>query len=115
MINIIQIVLILVSFFIAVKVLSKRNAHSIKAWKKITVVLLVIFAIFAVLFPDNVTILANMVGVTRGTDLLLYVLFALFLVYILMQYLNSKDERDRLTRLARRVAIIEANDKYEIK
>ena len=71
--------------------------------------------IVAILMPDSVTMVANMVGVGRGTDLLVYVIFAVFLFYVLSQYVRAQDERDRTFRLARQVALIDAKTRYKIK
>lgn len=70
--------------------------------------------IVAILMPDLVTVVANMVGVGRGTDLLVYVIFAVFLFYVLSQYVRAQDERDRTFRLARQVALIDAKSRYKI-
>ena len=77
--------------------------------------LLVVVMIVAILMPDLVTMVANIVGVGRGTDLLVYVIFAVFLFYVLSQYVRAQDERDRTFRLARQVALIDAKTRYKIK
>ena len=97
------------------KALSGRGTYAIKAWKKLALVLLVVVMIVAILMPDSVTMVANMVGVGRGTDLLVYVIFAVFLFYVLSQYVRAQDERDRTFRLARQVALIDAKTRYKIK
>lgn len=97
------------------KALSGRGTYAIKAWKKLALVLLVVVMIVAILMPDLVTMVANIVGVGRGTDLLVYVIFAVFLFYVLSQYVRAQDERDRTFRLARQVALIDAKTRYKIK
>ena len=97
------------------RVLSGRGSYAIKAWKKLVLVLLVVMMIVAILMPDLVTVVANMVGVGRGTDLLVYVIFAVFLFYVLSQYVRAQDERDRTFRLARQVALIDAKSRYKIR
>lgn len=111
---IIQILLIVVVLVILARFLSSRGTYYAKAGKKIAIVLLSILVIMAVLVPDITTQAANLVGVGRGADLLVYILFATFLFYAINQYVRSQDERDRLYRLARRVAIIEANSRYKL-
>lgn len=110
----IQILLIVVGFIALVRVLSGRGTHAINAWKKIAVLLLVVLMVLAVLAPNLVTQVAHTLGVGRGTDLLTYVLFSAFLFYVLGQYVRSQDEKDRLFRLARQVAILEAKGRYDI-
>jgi small membrane protein len=111
-INVIQTIIIVAAVFIAFYALGQRNTHSGKASKKIVLILLAIGMVVAVIFPDTITALANMVGVGRGTDLLLYVTVLVFIFYVLNGYLQQQDQRDALFRLARRVAIIEAKEKH---
>lgn len=111
----IQTGLIIFGILIVTKVLSGRGSYAIKAWKKLVLVLLVVMMIVAILMPDLVTVVANMVGVGRGTDLLVYVIFAVFLFYVLSQYVRAQDERDRTFRLARQVALIDAKSRYKIE
>lgn len=110
----IQVGLIIVSIAVIVKLLSGRGTYAIKAWKKLALVLLVLMMIAAILMPDQVTKIANAVGVGRGTDLLVYIIFAAFLFYVLSQYVRAQDERDRTFRLARQVALIDAKTRYDI-
>ena len=109
-----QVILILVVGAILIKVITGRTTYAVKAWKKMAVILLLMLMIIGVIFPSAVTWVANLVGIGRGTDLLLYVLFAVFLFYVLGQYVKSQDERDKTVRLARKIAILEAKEKYKV-
>jgi hypothetical protein len=95
--------------------LGERRTHIGRAWKKIGLLLLVIAMVVAVLFPDTTNGLAHLVGVGRGADLLLYIVTLAFIAYVLNSYLHQQDEKDALYRLARKVAILEANERYSIK
>ena len=59
----------------------------------------------SVLFPDLVTAVARLVGVGRGTDLVLYVLVVVSAVTWLGMYRRVSDLEARLTRLVRSQAI----------
>jgi hypothetical protein len=74
---------------------------------------LVIAMAIAILFPEITNDVAHAVGVGRGADLLLYVLVVAFVFYALNNYLHQQDQRDTLFRLARRVALIDARERYE--
>ena len=63
---------------------------------------------FAVLFPDAVTAVAKLVGVGRGTDLLLYVLALAFLFLALALYMRLAAMQDRNVTLVRHLALLEA-------
>jgi hypothetical protein len=111
---IIKIIIIATAAWVLFFGLSGRRTHFARAWKKIGVLLLVLAMLIAVLFPDTTTRAANLVGVGRGADLLLYLLALTFLTYIVNAYLHQQDEKDALYRLARKVAILDANERYDI-
>ena len=79
------------------------------------IIALLALMIIGVIYPDLVSVVASWVGVGRGTDLLLYILFVVFLFYVLGQYVRSQDDRDKTVRLARKVAILDAKNKYGVK
>jgi hypothetical protein len=105
---IIQIVLIVGFVLLLGRFLANPNSYQIKAWKKITGILLVLLAIVAVLFPDTLNHIANWVGVGRGADLLLYLLAIAFIFVVFGQYISSKQEQQRVVQLARKIALLEA-------
>jgi hypothetical protein len=63
---------------------------------------------WAVLRPDDVTAVAQRVGVGRGADLVLYTLFVAFVFVVLHFYMRFRDLGERFTELARSVALREA-------
>jgi len=65
--------------------------------------------ILAVLFPDVVTDIAQAVGVGRGTDLVLYALCVTFLFVTIALYLRMGEMHDQFVKLARQLALVEAN------
>ncbi|UFU07532.1 DUF2304 domain-containing protein [Ruania halotolerans] len=71
-------------------------------------VLLVIFAIVtasAILYPTWLSRLAAVLGVGRGTDLLLYGLVIAFLSFIATSYRRMKQLDRRITELTRTIAL----------
>jgi len=115
MIILIQILVILVALAIIGAVLVGKQSHSARAWKKIALSLLAVAMVVAVLFPDTTNKIANMVGVGRGADLLLYVLTLSFIGYALNNYLHQQQQRDQLNRLARKLALIDAINRNQKK
>lgn len=101
-----------VLFFLAIR---SRTAHSVSASKKLLFVLFMAVLVVAVLSPRLVTSVANTVGVGRGTDLVLYLLAVSFGFYVVNDYLRSQDNRNQLHRLARRIAVLEALERYGIE
>ena len=72
-------------------------------------ILLFVTAVVAILFPDLTTRLANILGVGRGTDLLIY-LFVLGAVFAFI-VLNARIMRleDHITELVRELALSRAS------
>jgi hypothetical protein len=68
--------------------------------------------IVAVIFPGETTLVAHLVGVGRGADLLLYLLTLVFIGYVINNYLNKQREKETLYKLARRVALLDAHERY---
>lgn len=62
------------------------------------------------MFPDSLNSLAQRVGVGRGADLILYVLFVAFIFFVLNVYIKFKQQQDTIFRLARKLALIEAGE-----
>ena len=103
--NWIQVLLIAAIVVLLVYLLrSRRNAQS-KAWVKVGYVLFVVAAIYAVVRPDDTTVVANWLGVDRGADLIEYALVIAFLFTTLSAYMRFKDLELRYAQLARAVAL----------
>jgi small membrane protein len=91
-------------------VLSLRARASLRgqARRKIMAAVTVVAGVVAVLFPGLLQGLADFVGVTRGTDLMLYGL-ALVIIYLVgSTSVRFREQEARLVRLARQVALAEA-------
>jgi len=58
-----------------------------------------------VLFPDTTTLIANQVGVGRGTDLLLYIMVITFSLGFMALFLKIKQQDRVITRLVRAQAL----------
>lgn len=108
----VQIALILLGLYILYRALSSPSSHAISAGKKVGLVLFVVVMVVSVLFPQVTTWMASIAGVGRGADLLLYLLAAAFFFYVLTQYLQQQQRRDMIFRLARRIALLEAESRY---
>lgn len=90
--------------------LSLRSRASLRgqARRKILAALTVVVGVLAVIFPGATQQMADWVGVTRGADLLLYVL-ALVLIYLVGSTgVRFREQEARIVRLSREVALAEA-------
>lgn len=108
--------LILVAAFVVLFLftLRSRTAHSVSATKKLAFAMFTLVVVMAILWPRLVSEVANLVGVGRGTDLVLYLLAVMFCFYIVNDYLRGQDSTNQLHKLARRIAVLEAFERYEI-
>ena len=102
--------LLLVVAIAAVFVLGLRPPSGARhlALRRVTVVLAALLATLSVIFPDTWNLIAEFVGVGRGTDLLLYGLIIAFLLYMVTTYRRFRDMEQQITLLARRIAVDEA-------
>jgi hypothetical protein len=91
---------VLVAFFLA----NRRKARA-KAGVKIGFVLFVVFMVYAVMRPDDLTVVANALGVQRGTDLVLYALVMGFAFVTVSTYVRFREQELRYARLARSIAL----------
>ena len=92
--------------------LRARSSLRGQARRKIFAFLTVVAGVIAVIFPDTLQVMAEWVGVTRGTDLLLYVL-ALVIIYLVgSTSVRFREQEARTVLLAREQALAEAEVRY---
>ena len=103
--NWIQVLLIAAVIALLVYLLRSRTNAKAKAWVKVGYVLFVILAVYAILRPDDTTVLANWLGVRRGADLITYSLIIAFVFTTMSTYLRFKELELKYARLARAVAL----------
>ena len=106
--KIVLIQLVLIGFVIltAVRLLRHRGART-QAVRRVGLMLFAALAVWSILFPSVWNRIAGMVGVGRGTDMVLYALVVAFLSFTLTTYLRFRDLETRYTKLARRLALDE--------
>ena len=108
--NWIQALLLVAAMLLVVFLLRSRRSVRARAWVKVGYLLFVLAGIYAILRPDDTTVLANMVGVRRGTDLMLYALIIAFAFTTLSTYMRFRDVELRYARLARAIALESARE-----
>ncbi|MBC3186677.1 DUF2304 domain-containing protein [Corynebacterium sp. zg-331] len=101
----IQIILLLTTIGLVWYFINHRRKARAKAYVKLLFVLFIAVCIWAVLRPDDLTVIANWVGVDRGTDLLLYGVVAAFMFVTMSTYVRFRELELRYSRLARAVAL----------
>jgi small membrane protein len=103
--NWIQVLLIASIIALLVYLLRSRRSAQSRAWVKVGYLAFVLTGGYAVLRPNDTTVVAHWVGVDRGTDLMLYALIIAFVFTTLSAYLRFKDLELRYARLARAIAL----------
>lgn len=102
---IIKILLIAAFAVLALYLIAPISGQRGLAIRKIVYALLFVVAALAVLFPSWVSNLAEIVGIGRGTDLLLYGFIVVFLGVSFSLRRRTKILEAAITELARAVAI----------
>jgi hypothetical protein len=104
----IQVLLILAVGVVALFLLRASAGVAHLAIRRVLLLVFALVAMVSILAPGWVTRLANLVGVGRGTDLLLYGLIVAFLGYTATSYRRFRQIERRLTELTRQIALDEA-------
>lgn len=105
----IQILLIAAVIAIGAVFMRRTGADSHLAIRRLLYGGFVLVAIVSILFPQWLTWVANLVGVGRGTDLLLYALVVIFMVFVYTQSRKNAAQQRSLTLLARKLALLQAS------
>jgi hypothetical protein len=105
---IVQIVLIVAAIGALVYFVRRGHSVRIRASKRIAFSVFIAVNVYAVLRPDDITWVAQRLGIGRGTDLVVYLLVVAFVFGMINTYLRNRELSDQLTDLARTVAIREA-------
>ena len=103
-----QWVLVIALLFAGVYLLKARRSASQRAIRRLFILAALLAGAFAVLFPEYTNVVAALLGIGRGADLLLYtfVIFALF--YVVHQYRSQLWQEKVTTDLARSLTLTRA-------
>ena len=104
----IKIPLVIAAVLILVMVFRNRQRVELRAGSRLLVLILAVVAVLSIIDPDIPQAIANFLGVTRGTDLLLYALIVVFVLTTLGLYFRLSETDQHLRSLVRAVAIEEA-------
>ena len=93
----------LVGFFVVT-----RGTARASAGVKLLFVAFIGFGLYAMLRQDDVTWVANKIGIQRGLDLVLFLLVIAFAFTTVSTYLRFRDLEVKYARLARAIALQDA-------
>lgn len=77
-----------------------------QALRRVLMLIFVVAAAASLFFPQILTWLANLFGVGRGTDLLLYFLVLIFIGYVATTYRRFRKFETDITELSRQLALM---------
>ncbi|MDO4918630.1 DUF2304 domain-containing protein [Kocuria sp.] len=110
---VVQIILILAVAYGALTLVRGGANAKHQAIRRLSAVAFFLFAAVSILIPNLVSHAARLLGIGRGTDLVLYALVVLFMVSQYTAAQHRRDEEVSITRLARHIAIAEAEKPWE--
>ncbi len=79
-----------------------------QAIRRLLLAAFVVSAVAAIIFPQGLSYVANLIGVGRGTDLLLYALVIAFVSYIATNHRRAHQMSRKITLLTRELSLAEA-------
>jgi hypothetical protein len=102
---IIKILLVAAALGLLAMLLRGRSSAAHQAAIRLSGIGLVALAIVAIVFPDITVWAAHLVGVKRGTDLVLYVTVMTFLFFSLTVLQRFQSLEEQITQLTRELAL----------
>lgn len=87
----------------------RRGGARHQAIRRLFMLLFIIAAASSVFFPQVWTWAANLVGIGRGADLLLYFLVLAFLGFVATSYRRFRNLEADVTELSRQIALLTAD------
>jgi hypothetical protein len=103
---IVKLLLICSVLAILAWVIRSRPSTRRLALTRIASIAVAVCWVVAVINPDLVTWVANLIGVGRGTDLVLYLLVVVFTISGVAQYQRIRRLEDRIAELTRSQALL---------
>jgi hypothetical protein len=104
----IKVILIVILSALGLIILLPGRGARGQAIRRLTLLVVMVFAIVAVVFPSTTNEVAALLGVGRGADLLLYGLIVVFLGYAVTSTAHARRADRQITELARRLALADA-------
>lgn len=105
---IIKVILIMATIGLGYLAMRERSSVTTLALRRLACLALVVLGVIVILWPNLSTVMANAVGVGRGTDLLLYVGIMTFTFTTVLLYQRLHTTERRLTELVREMSLLEA-------
>lgn len=112
---IVQLVILVAVVLVSLTLMRGGSNDRHLAIRRILLVAFACTAAFSVFFPAALTVVARLLGIGRGTDLVLYALVISFLVFMATTYQRFRNLESSFTRIARRMALDEAPHPEDVR
>jgi hypothetical protein len=109
--NIIRILMLLLPISFVYFAFVQTKTIYVKAYQRILFLGFIIFIVFAYTTPLTIRKLAISAGLPRGIYLLVYVVIIAFIFSVIAIYLKFNEMSQKIARLTRQVALLEAKTK----
>lgn len=106
-------ILAVVAIVVAAAFMLRGGGARHQAIRRILMLLFIVAAASSVFFPQIWTYLANLVGVGRGADLLLYFMVLTFLGFVASTYRRFRHLESDVTELARQLALLQVSQELD--
>jgi hypothetical protein len=97
-----------VAIVVAGVALFRGGGARLQAMRRVFLLLFVVGAASSVFFPQVWTLAANLLGIGRGADLLVYLLVLTFVGFVASTYRRFRQQERDITTLARALALLSA-------
>ncbi|MFP3459426.1 DUF2304 domain-containing protein [Arthrobacter globiformis] len=104
---IVQVALVIAVIIVSLALMRGGSNARHLAIRRIMLVLFACVAALSIFFPELLTRVARLLGIGRGTDLVLYGLIVSFMVFMATTYQRFRHMESTLTKLSRRIALDE--------
>ena len=111
---IVQLLLIATVLVVMARLL-RSSGQRTQALRRIATLAFAGLAVLSILFPGVWNQAARVVGVGRGSDLILYGLVAAFFSFIVTTYVRLRDVEYRYTKLARSIALQQTYSALDVR
>jgi len=101
-------IIAVVAIVIAGIALFRGGGARLQAVRRVFLFLFVLGAASSVFFPQVWTFAANLLGIGRGADLLVYLLVLAFIGFVASTYRKFRQQENDITTLARSLALLTA-------
>lgn len=109
---VIQIILVVFFLFAALKVISRFRSGELKNSIAVWWIVFWFTAILVVINPNSTSILAKLLGVGRGVDVVMYLSLALLFFVVFKIFVRLEKIESQMTKLVRKETLSQ-NKKYE--